>query len=526
MINSLPTSPLLSTLRALAPCLLLAGCVAESFDPESIEDELLADDPDSRLLDQDLVDAAAPSEASPGFSLQITKSVGDIQLDWADQGPGVSYAVISCPRPYFAPSDPDVSVEASALTGTSVTLTDADDGTTRYFRVVTSQDRLSSTVGKLTIPLEPNFSVLPLCLEGDISDSNTLLTDTGSATVEAAYRWEPQLQTWLAAPVGSSSPLGFGLGMSVGIKHPGAGTPVPSTYTWVGDVPATHELSIPLLVGENNVTMPLNTSPGLMASDILPLITGGQRLGTWDNAALDYRWYPDDGDFAVPPCAPIRLDVSTSSTFPGCEPASLELGAAADHNWYSGGARGAEQGTHGIGLGDCPAGYMVVGLKAYEGGNSDWTDGIGVHCREVTLANGAVSFGAEHYSNWYTGGTRGAEQGTHGGDPGSGDCAPGSVVVGVQYFEGGNSDWVDGIGVHCQQLEWHGGGFTYGDSSYSNWYFGGSRGAEQGTHGTGQGDCAPGQVATGIQYFEGGNSDWVDGVGLRCRELDFDNVCF
>ncbi|MEM9456405.1 MAG: hypothetical protein AAGF11_19645, partial [Myxococcota bacterium] len=69
-------------------------------------------------------------------------------------------------------------------------------------------------------------------------------------------------------------------------------------------------------------------------------------------------------------------------------------------------------------------------------------------------------------------------------------------------------------------------GFTYGASSHSNWYFGGSRTAEQGTHGVGPGSCAPGQVVTGVQYFEGGNADWVDGVGIRCRDLDFDNVCF
>ncbi|MEM9452728.1 MAG: hypothetical protein AAGF11_01030, partial [Myxococcota bacterium] len=493
MTRSLPTSPKLAiirnattrratirraTLRSLAPCLLLAGCIVDPHDPHALaltlDDEMSQDEPSAPTGEQDLIAIDAPALATPGFPLQITKSSADIQLDWPDQGPGTTYRVLSCPRPYFAPDDPDVTQELSNLAATSTILSGANDGTTRYYRVLTNDNRPSSIVGQMTIPLDPNFSVLPLCLEGEINDTNALLSDTGSLTAEAAFRWDAPQQAWQFAPTGSMSPLTFELGMSVGIKHPGAGNPVPSTYTWVGDVPGTHEMALPLVVGENNVTMPLNTSPGLMASDILPLVTGGQRLGYWNNAALDYHWYPDDGDFAVPPCSAIRLDVNAPSVFPGCDPASLELGGSSNHNWYSGGSRGAEQGTHGIGMGDCPPGAMVVGLEAYEGGNADWTDGIGVHCREVTIVDGQVSFGADSYSNWYTSGPRSAEQGTHGGE-GNGDCPPGQVVTGVQYFEGGNADWVDGIGFRCQAIEWNGGGFTYGASSHSNWYFGGAR---------------------------------------------------
>ncbi len=363
-------------------------------------------------------------------------------------------------------------------------------------------------------------------LQGDIDMSDDLLADTGSATVEALYSWDSAQQDWLIDSVTSPTPFGLTLGESVSILHPGTGTPSPSTYTWVGTVPDTQEFSVALEVGENKVTTPLNLAAGMMASDLLPLVPGGVRVGTWDNLALDYHWYPDDGDFAVPPCSPIRLEVNTPSSFPACDAASLDLGASTDHNWYTGGTRDDEQGTHGTGMGDCPAGYAVVGVKAYEGGGSDWTDGIGVHCREISIDQGALTFGADYYDNWYFGGARGAEQGTHGGDPGTGECPAGSIVAGVQYFEGGGSDWVDGIGLYCVELQWTGASFAHQSSSYHNWYQGGPRDDEQGTHGVGAGACDPGQLVTGVQYFEGGGSDWVDGLGVRCRDLEFDNTCF
>jgi hypothetical protein len=111
------------------------------------------------------------------------------------------------------------------------------------------------------------------------------------------------------------------------------------------------------------------------------------------------------------------------------------------------------------------------------------------------------------FHNWYTGGPRGAEQGTH-GLIFPGDCPAGSAVVGVQYFEGGNSDWVDSIGVAC-----------WGPSTgyvFHNWYSGGARGAEQGTHGTGFGLCPWGSVVNGLQYFDGAPGDAIDGVGVQC----------
>jgi hypothetical protein len=177
-------------------------------------------------------------------------------------------------------------------------------------------------------------------------------------------------------------------------------------------------------------------------------------------------------------------------------------GASEYFNWFASCLRGAEQGTHGTGIGDCPAGSVVVGVQYFEGGNADWVDGIGMACWGPNKGY--------TYHNWYTGGSRGSEQGTHGTGFG---CPGGKVVVGIQYFEGGNADWVDGIGVACWAKDT---GY-----SYYNWYTGGSRGGEQGTHGTGLGLCPGGKVVVGIQYFEGGNSDWVDGIGVHCSDMPF-----
>ncbi len=522
------SSSLLRASLALLPCLSLAACADAELDSEgfTLDDGELDGSVEHPSASGALLAEPGVREASPGFSLTITKSGADIQLDWMDLGPGYGYGVLSCPRPYFDENDPDVILETPKIAGTSATLAGANDGITRYYRILSNEGDLSSTVGKMTIPLEAGFSELPVCLEGSIGDSNALMNDTGSATVLGTYTWDSAAQDWRFEAPGSATPIPLSLGTVVALEHPGAALPTPSTYTWVGSVPATHELSVAMVAGDNKVTTPLNLAPGLLASDLLPMVPGGLRIGTWDNLARDYHWYPTDGDFAVPACAPIRIETNAPSVFPDCDPASVEWGNSVYYNWYTGGSRDAEQGTHGIGLGDCPAGHVVVGLKAYEGGGADWIDGIGMHCRELSIEQGALSFGAHHYSNWYTGGARDAEQGSHGGDPGTGECPAGSVVAGVQYFEGGHSDWVDGIGVLCRELEWNGAGFTYESGTADNWYFGGTRGAEQGTHGVGMGECASGQFVTGVQYFEGGHSDWVDGVGVRCRELDFHNVCF
>jgi hypothetical protein len=194
--------------------------------------------------------------------------------------------------------------------------------------------------------------------------------------------------------------------------------------------------------------------------------------------------------------------------------ALTSYGSNSYDNWWAGNERGEEQGTHGSGLGDCPAGQVVVGVRYYEGGHADWTshinqdwvDGIGVHCKSLTD-------GSELFFNWSSDDADLEEQGTHG--LGMGDCPADQVVVGIQYFEGGGDDWVDGIGVHCQSISADDDGEV--SESFHNWYTEDPRGDEQGTHGVGMGDCPVGSRVVGIQYFEGGNDDWVDGLGVHCQ---------
>jgi hypothetical protein len=172
--------------------------------------------------------------------------------------------------------------------------------------------------------------------------------------------------------------------------------------------------------------------------------------------------------------------------------------------WYFGGARDSdgedtEQGTHGVGPGDCPSGQAVVGIQYFDGTSADpdAVDGVAIHCSDGT---------------WYTSDAPSLEQGR--GDVGLGDCASGHVV-GVQYFDGagGNRDAVDGIGMLCS------------DGTPYNWYTGGARDSdgedtEQGTHGVGPGNCPSGQAVVGIQYFDGTSADpdAVDGVAMHCSD--------
>ncbi|WP_437535831.1 hypothetical protein WME79_15240 [Sorangium sp. So ce726] len=185
-------------------------------------------------------------------------------------------------------------------------------------------------------------------------------------------------------------------------------------------------------------------------------------------------------------------------------PSLAFAGNSAYYNWYfEGTPRGPEQGTHGTGMGHCPPSSVVNGVQYFDGGDSDWMDGIGVSCINLHTRQ-------ETYHNWYTGGVLGSEQGTH--LSGGGKCPAGHVVNGVQYFGGGDSDWVDGIGLSCLRL-------SDGEVHSVNWYTGREpRGSEQGTQGSGMGMCPPGMVVTGIQYFEGGYSDWVDGLGVVCSD--------
>jgi hypothetical protein len=174
-------------------------------------------------------------------------------------------------------------------------------------------------------------------------------------------------------------------------------------------------------------------------------------------------------------------------------------GPGTSSNWYVTGPRTGEQGTHGaIGPGDCPAGSAVVGVQYFEGGNSDWVDGIGVACWGPT-----VGF---FFSNWYSGGIRGSEQGTHG--TGMGLCPWGKVVTGVQYFD--SADWVDGLGVECGSPR-----------TVSNWFPDVVTG-EQGVHSPVTMDCPNGLVVVGLQAFSGTTpgftEDWVDGIGVHCGD--------
>jgi hypothetical protein len=180
-------------------------------------------------------------------------------------------------------------------------------------------------------------------------------------------------------------------------------------------------------------------------------------------------------------------------------------------NWWLGSPlpppgtpRGAEQGVHGWILpGDCAAGSAVIGVQYFEGGNSDWADGIGVACWGPNV--GYTFF------NWYLpGAIRTGEQGTHG--QGMGLCDWGDVVTGVQYFDiNSDLDWVDGLGVECgSPRESH------------NWFWDTVIG-DQGDHQVRGLDCPNGLVVVGLQAFEGTTpgttQDWLDAIAVHCGPL-------
>jgi hypothetical protein len=90
---------------------------------------------------------------------------------------------------------------------------------------------------------------------------------------------------------------------------------------------------------------------------------------------------------------------------------------------------------------------VVSGLQYFGGGSvGDGVDGVGVRCS-------SLDFTATALHNWFPD-QPGSEQGDF--NPHFNGCPNNTVVVGVQAFEGigGQSDWMDAIGVHCAARPW------------------------------------------------------------------------
>ncbi len=296
----------------LSAMLGLAGCDAEDGSIETLIDQ------PTQLDGMDaLASSARPVANIAGFDLGIVSSGGDIVLSWAPQGDAPDYTVWRSIDAHFSPGDAGAQALATTAT-TSFADPTAGDGVHRYYRVVahpTAGDQVSTTVGKYAHLVYPGYNKIAQPLDTGVTDGESFALSHDPVYVRAAHILDGPSQGYLSwFPWGSWPSFTYG---------PGEAPIINSWWTiWgvvheeVGHVPAPGEIQVPLSVGLNTVTVPLEFG-NTMASDWLAVVPGAWRIGTWDAPGQFRQWH--DGvlpDFAIEAGRHIYIDTVEASTWP------------------------------------------------------------------------------------------------------------------------------------------------------------------------------------------------------------------
>ncbi len=310
--------------------LVFGGCDQDFEEPA----ELLAEgdhDVDGAAIDAagstDLTNATGGVAQTPGFDLAIAKQGADITLTWADQG-GADYEVWVSSDPYFAPGDEGSSALALGVEGLTFTHSGGNDLQERYYRVIATQvtDGVSTTVGKLTYDLEVGYTKMGMCLISEVDTSAELFEDMESDAL-SAHMFDGENQVWDSAWDGPWGTISFNVGEVVSVEHSHVS---PKTYNMVGHVPVAEDIDVTLHPGDNLVaTLPLRFGD-MMASDLHALVPDASRIGMWDAVNQVTVWFPQDGDFALPTCSPVHVEVTSESSWPPPMPESVESSCPCD----------------------------------------------------------------------------------------------------------------------------------------------------------------------------------------------------
>jgi RHS repeat-associated protein len=252
-----------------------------------------------------------PSAIVDGFDVTIEKIAGgDVEISWTSQGVS-TYEVWTSSDPYFVPGEPGSTMEQS-----SSALSFVDDmGGEGYYRVVAegAAEELSTTVGQRTSTLYRFYTKLGLCLVSDVDTWPELDADMPSNPSSASL-WIASNQSWRVPPALNTTV--FGPGEVIAVQHLQNPAPSPNTYTEIGYVPTESDVSIPLYVGDNLVTtVPYRFGP-IMASELLEQVENATRIGRWDASTQTLDWHPEDGDWEIPPCSAVHVEVDAASTWP------------------------------------------------------------------------------------------------------------------------------------------------------------------------------------------------------------------
>ncbi len=293
----------------------------------------LADEEFASLTHEDPTPDAQPSAAADltapldgvaqvaGFDLAIAQAGADIDLSWADQGPGFVYDVWRSTDPHFFPDDAGAQLLVNDLAATNFVDPGAyADGVSYYYRLESdgTDEYLSTIAGKFVQPLAPGgFSLLgfPLLDTGNLDAQSLAASIPGVIEVK---RWDPYKVYYAPghpAPPWDAPNFSWNPGDAVGVVTDGtAGT----THTQLGTVPVDSDLVRTLGPGQHLVTVALSLEP----TDAIGLArreTNITQLDQWDIAAqaLDSFYAPQWGtNHDVEPGEPLWVFVDAPTQWP------------------------------------------------------------------------------------------------------------------------------------------------------------------------------------------------------------------
>lgn len=292
---------------------LLAGCIADGDASERLEPNRI--DEVGLSGTTALVGAPRSTEQTEGFDVEIELAGADVALAWSARPEVTSYTVWHGPTAFFEPGDPGATALDSGPS-TSFAHGVAGDGMHHYYRVVAHSDdgdELSATVGKYAHRLYAGYNKLPQPLDTGTTDAASLLEQHAPYGM-AAYLWQAPSQSfgwWLP-----------GVGVEPFAFEPGQVPIVEVSEVWelvhedVGRVPPEGSVQVPLSLGLNLVTVPLDFGD-TTASALLAAVPGAWRIGRWNPMVQDRVWFEGGaGDFAIEAGRDVYVEVGQPSVWP------------------------------------------------------------------------------------------------------------------------------------------------------------------------------------------------------------------
>ncbi len=339
---------------------LVAACVAPG-DVEQLElDEGSVDAVGIDQASTDLATSRGPVAQVPGFDLGIARVGSDLELTWANMGPGVTYTVWRSPTAGFVPGNATATVVASGLSGTTTTLVGLAGGSDDFFRVRASAGGDSTIAGEHNTEVFPGLNTVGLSLFPMVPDSAGV--SSGLADVSEVRSWDPAAQQWDSWQPWSGAP-------PIPVAHPESlwlGVIDAQVHGLLGRVPAVNESDAPLVAGWNTLTMPLQSSP-TMASEVLAMQPAADSVAFWSGEEQGWwrLWQAGWGaDFEIQPGMGFWLDMPGAGSWDPriCGDGVLDADEECDDGNWADGDGCSSCVVDPVVAGDCAPGFDTLSI--------------------------------------------------------------------------------------------------------------------------------------------------------------------